>query len=1858
MKEFINGTENEVYLASSTQNQGGATVMAVANADGTCFSSAITLYLDVWKSGMIYESNEFAYFKFTATKTGNHTIRTTGSLPSFGYLYNSNYNVIASKYGGGDNGNMKMVAQLQKGKTYYIAVRTPGIASGSFSINVIDKVFVESICLLMDDKITIQKGEHRTLNAVACPTSATQRGLFWESENPDVAIIGYDSDGERAVVGISEGKATIKVSATDGSGKKESIEVTVKDEVLPTHIVMTTITAAVALGGTLRLDADVKPCNATDKSVEWNSSNTSVATVNSSGLVTGVGVGSAIITVKSVANPQIERSCTINVVEKKLDEPTIEPPPIIQPGALVHDPIDAYTGAHLLKNTVMSLFGGLGLKLTLEYNSLRLAPGVFGKGWYHNFEKRLESDWSTLKIYTSPSTYLKFVTNDACQTFICTDPSKNGYVVTAQYSEEYPYELDCNRERKEYYDSLGRLVRIVDHQGFVTLIGYDNNLITVTDTVSSKKIYLQTDSSGKVTRVFDDASREAVFTYTNDSLVSIRDVNGNTLSYTYNSDGQTLSGTDGKGIEYFRNVYDSFGRVVRQKDGICGSRNSEIAYEEDGKRTITDRNGNTSIRIFNDIGLLTSHTDENGNTITYEYDSRYNVTKETDALGNSIIKEYGSFNKPTVITDKNGNKTHITYDNEGNVLRIQYPEVDGVIPEETFNYNGRNQMFEHFDLRRTYTQYTYDTNGMPRCKIVGEKRAATTYYENGLLKSTSQPMGNTTRYTYNNIGQMASMTDAEGFTSYFEYDAAGNLLKTTDPHGKTVINTYDSNHQKTSTIDKNNNWTQYFYNGNMKNDVVIFPDGSCIKYEFDGEDRPVEVIDQMGNITTTEYDKAGRPVKKTFADGGFATYEYDKAGNVLKETGPCGAVTEKTYDKMGNVLTVKDNDGNTTTYLHNAMNKVVRMTNAVEGTTVYTYSLAGDLLSETDKFGNTVSYTYDAYGNVLTKTDKRGGVTTNTYDENDNLLTVKNALNQVTTYTYDSMNRVRSVTDAKGNTVSYCYDALGRRTTIIDAKNNVFTTNYDANGNVLSVVDAKGNKVSEKTYNSLNLVATDKNAVGNTTSYTYTPLGKVETVVDPMGHMKAYSYDTMGHIMATCDEQGSMSFAGVDTLGNVMYMTDPRGATINYTRDALSRVIKETTTSGSVIKYGYNELGVKDYIKNARGQERCYSVDALGRITGYVGAEDSVSYTHDKNGNVLTVTDKNGTVSREFDALNRVTKYTDTYGKSIRYEYDAVGNLSRLIYPDNTSVRYIYDVNNNLISVIDWAGRITAYTYDENNRVIGAVKPDGSITTTAYDAAGRVTSTVERTQSGEIITGFEYTYDNLSRIVEEKHLAENEKVCYTYDVLSRVTNKTVYTLCDEYIFDENYTYDESGNIICDSHNNFSYDYNNKLTWSSAGWSLSYDLDGNMLSDGISTYGYDSANRLISAGGHTYTYNAENTRIRNLCSDSDTTYTYNTNCRLSQLLTKTENGITTKYVYGLGLIGEENCEQFKTYHFDYRGSTVAITDECGNITDTFEYDVYGNQTVHYGNSVVIFGYNGRDGVVTDKNGLIYMRARYYSPSLRRFVNADILHGDISDPATLNRYAYVNGNPVSFVDPMGMERDRGGKTAMDYIPNFNKYSFKHWLEEIYKSEQNNSGKSQLLQAYNLTSHQYHQLIKSSFNNKLNSVFGPNVVGGSEIISYGSLPIQFFSSSKYTKGGFLTAESFEKVSYVYVTASVADWKKYVIHEDRYDEELAEDIRVIVSGAAPLSELKYDVDQLGDFMVEVYDKYTEYLENSYDDYITTEYGRYINKFIAGKQNTDEVSILVAAYRSKSKKNIFTGQWENDNLTYAYPWADEVIHF
>ena len=1505
-----------------------------------------------------------------------------------------------------------VVNAVGKGTAKITAAASDGTVA-TCSVTVTQEILLTSVCINPSVR-TMFTGKSAYFYATVCPTNAANRCVTWSSSDPCVATVNAISG---LVYAKNSGTTTIYATADDGSGCVGSCNLTVCDPIYVDDVTINKKSLTLYKGTQQRLSATICPADATTKTIRWSSSNTSVASVSAySGLITAKSAGIATIYATAQDGSGVRDCCTVYVKQTVLCSAEETPVNKVQ-GSTFADPVDVYTGAHLLNNTIMCLFGGQGLKLVAHYDSTQLAIGVLGSGWYHNYEKHIEVDGCEAFVYNNPSIFSRYTAeSDCCTRFTCCSANKNGYILTVDCSRQYPYIIDCNSARTEYYNANGDLAKIKDHQGFETLISYSDHLITITDCVSGKKMYLEKDSTCKVVRVYDDVNRVAILGYTNNLLTSIKDVNDNSLTYEYDDDKRVISGTDSKGIRYFENTYDDYGRVTDQKDAIPGSLKSFFTYEND-KRITTNRNGKQSSREYDCNGLMIKHTDENGNVKTYEYDDRYNIIKETDAKGNSVIKSYNSFNKPTQITDRNGNKTYFTYDAKGNVTKIRYPAINGVVPEETFAYNSRNQMTQHTDIRGTVTIYTYDANGMPATKKVGNKNAIVYSYVGGLLKSQTDAMGNTTVYAHNAIGQVISKTDAENKVTQYTYDNSGNLLTVTDANGKTIVNTYDGNYQKTSVTDANGNKTEYSYNGNMKNDVVTLPDGHTVRYAFDGEDRTVKVTDQANNVTNIAYDDAGRVLSQRLSDGALVQYEYDKIGNVVKETNPKGAVVTKTYDKLGNVLTVTDDASNVTSYEYNAMSKVTKVTNAVAGTTVYTYSKAGDLLSETDALGNTRTYTYDAYGNRLTATDAKNNVTTYTYDQNNNLLTVKDALNHVTTYTYNALGLCVSVKDALNNIIRYGYDALGRRTTVTDARGNVFTITYDGNGNVVKTTDAKGNVISETIYNCLNQPLTVKDAMGKATAYTYNALGKVESVTDSLNHRTEFTYNSRGQNTAVRDAANNTSTATYDQLGNVTRLAGPLGGATNYTYDDMGRLLSETTTSGGTKSYEYNELNIRKKITNARGQVRQVFYDSMGRVTGYTSPEGSVSYTYDANSNVLTVTDSHGTITRTYDALNRVSSYTDTYGKVIRYEYDAVGNLSKLIYPDNTAVTYAYDANHNLIRVTDWANRVTTYTYDVNNRVIGVTKPDGSVTTTAYDNKQRVTSTVEKTANGAVITGFEYTYDDLSRIVEEKHLDNNTKMCYTYDSLNRVTKRTVKNLSNVILSEESFTYDAAGNVTDAPDSCFAYDTNNRLVVFN-GNNVSYDLDGNMLNNGVKSFTYDSANQLITADGHTYTYNAEGVRIRNLCAEEDTTYAYNTNAKLSMLLMNTTNGVVTKYVYGKGLIGEESGTVFKTYHFDCRGSTIAITNASGNITDTFAYDTYGKLIYRTGTNKVIFGYNGRDGVVTDDNGLIYMRARYYSPDMKRFVNADIVAGKISNAVTLNRFAYANGNPVSCIDPLGL------------------------------------------------------------------------------------------------------------------------------------------------------------------------------------------------------------------------------------------------
>jgi RHS repeat-associated protein len=219
-----------------------------------------------------------------------------------------------------------------------------------------------------------------------------------------------------------------------------------------------------------------------------------------------------------------------------------------------------------------------------------------------------------------------------------------------------------------------------------------------------------------------------------------------------------------------------------------------------------------------------------------------------------------------------------------------------------------------------------------------------------------------------------------------------------------------------------------------------------------------------------------------------------------------------------------------------------------------------------------------------------------------------------------------------------------------------------------------------------------------------------------------------------------------------------------------------------------------------------------------------------------------------------------------------------------------------------------------------------------------------------------------------------------------------------------------------------YNADNQLkTWNSQ--TIVHDADGNMTTgpaptgDTLTTYGYDSRNRLTDTPGNTFSYDADGQRV-GMTSGADTTsFVTDVSSALSKVLVRTKNGVSTRYVWGLGLLYEvSSTGNTVSYHHDATGSTNALTDGTGKVIERIGYTPWGqiNHRINLSGTPhdTPFLFTGFFGNQTDAGGLLYMRNRYYHPRIGRFLNAD--------PAQegMNWYAYAGGNPIGMVDPMGL------------------------------------------------------------------------------------------------------------------------------------------------------------------------------------------------------------------------------------------------
>ena len=183
-------------------------------------------------------------------------------------------------------------------------------------------VKVSRVSLNKNDLALTSKGQSYQLSASVAPSNASNKSVKWTSGNPKVATVS--SSGK--VTAVANGNTTITATAADGSGKKDICAVTVNipkpADPTPTPTPSVVKVSSVSLnpsslsltkkGQTAQLSASVSPSNATNKSINWSSSNNNVATV-SNGMVTAVGNGSATITATAADGSGKRASCSVTV---------------------------------------------------------------------------------------------------------------------------------------------------------------------------------------------------------------------------------------------------------------------------------------------------------------------------------------------------------------------------------------------------------------------------------------------------------------------------------------------------------------------------------------------------------------------------------------------------------------------------------------------------------------------------------------------------------------------------------------------------------------------------------------------------------------------------------------------------------------------------------------------------------------------------------------------------------------------------------------------------------------------------------------------------------------------------------------------------------------------------------------------------------------------------------------------------------------------------------------------------------------------------------------------------------------------------------------------------------------------------------------------------------------------------------------------------------------------------------------------------------------------------------------------------------------------------------------------------------
>jgi len=1079
-------------------------------------------------------------------------------------------------------------------------------------------------------------------------------------------------------------------------------------------------------------------------------------------------------------------------------------------------------------------------------------------------------------------------------------------------------------------------------------------------------------------------------------VVRVLDRNGNSLSYTYNDDNLP----------------------TRIEDGL--GRSLKLTYingpniEERHLSAVSDGYGRTVVFNYQRLNcqggeeeVLASFTDPMGHTTTFEYykpscNDCNLLQKINRPLGNSYIDQAWTQNPHGVYAvssqkDADGNETTLdwTEDADGNLITtITHPD-------------GTQRVFHH--ERERYPLDLTDETG----------------------KQFSM--------AYNGDWQMISVTDRMGDTTEITYHSQTGLIATiTNNKGDTITYTYTAQEQTFTNPANKERVTFTFYNLTR----VDYPDGTHETFAYD----------EHGNVIINT-DRAGKTLG----------YQYNARGQVTKITNPTSGTVEYTYNADATLASSTDSDIGTTTFSYDRFKRLTYITppnglQVEEGPKKQAQDEGAlgalrDLLgspsieeSEAPPAGNVIRITYDLNDRVTSITNGRGNTTTYGYDANGNLVKAIDPFNRETQHAYDLMDRVAGRTNRRGKSTDYTYDELGHLASIIDPNGNAMEYGYDPRGWLNQITDPAG-KVWQIGYDDEGLAGSFTTPLGNTTTFTRDRLGYITGIVNPLGSSITFTRDEMSRITGISDPLSRTTTYSYDSRGLLLGVTAPVIGTANFTRNDLGLLTTISDLNGADWSFAYTTIGRLQTLTDPLGNQWQYEYNQRGFL-GQVIAQngETQTLTYDEAGNLIKRAYSDGTnLEFTYDVLDRLIAaegITLTYNEvgqvantqnppiSFGASYDDGGRLGTVTYAGGLfTVTYGYDESDLLTKVTDsLTGAEVTFTYDDDGRLVGIGRSNGVNTQLTWDAASRLTRIQESS-----LANLRYTYNAADEVIQEVRTGfpGGKTINYEYDRASRL-------IMADYGGGNSlsYTYDSAGNLlgrtgktpseaVTDKADSFAYDDASQLN--SPGYS--YDARGRLTASIDDIYAWDGASHLVGANDVVLTYNG-----------------------LGDLVTRTEAGTTTHfcYNYAIGLtpiVAERNdtTGQFLRYyvwapdgrllymidaqdgngayfcHFDRTGSTLALTDSGGNVTDAYTYTPYGRLLAHDGSNPQPFTFVGKWGVRQEgpSGALYHMRARYYDARAGRFLSREAIWPVPSQPKELNPYIYAMNNPLSHIDPRGTD-----------------------------------------------------------------------------------------------------------------------------------------------------------------------------------------------------------------------------------------------